>query len=54
LDINKDGAVNILEMTSITQHWGETGTPGWIPQDVNNDGIINSLDMIIVGQHWTP
>jgi hypothetical protein len=53
-DINKDGAVNIRDMTSISQHWGETGTPGWIPQDVNNDGIINSLDMIIVGQHWTP
>ena len=53
-DINKDGAINILDMTSITQHWGETGTPSWIPQDVNNDGIINSLDMIIVGQHWTP
>jgi hypothetical protein len=53
-DINKDGTVNILEMASISQHWGETGTPGWIAQDVNNDGIVNSLDMIIVGQHWTP
>ena len=53
-DLNKDGIVNVLDMTSISQHWGETGTPGWIPQDANNDGIINSLDMIIVGQHWTP
>jgi hypothetical protein len=41
-------------MTSISLHWGETGTPGWIPQDVNSDGIVNSLDLIIVGQHWTP
>ena len=53
-DVNKDGIVNALDMTSISLHWGETGTPGWIPQDVNSDGIVNSLDMIIVGQHWTP
>lgn len=52
-DVNKDGIVNVLDMTGISQHWGETGSPGWIAQDVNNDGIINSLDMIIVGQHWT-
>jgi hypothetical protein len=53
-DVNKDGAVNVVDMTSISQHCGETGTAGWIAQDVNYDGIINSLDMIIVGQHWTP
>jgi hypothetical protein len=53
-DVNKDGIVNALDMTSISLHWGETGTPGWIPQDVNSDGIVNSLDLIIVGQHWTP
>jgi hypothetical protein len=52
-DVNRDGAVNVLDMTSISQHWGETGTPGWIAQDANNDGIINSLDMIVIGQHWT-
>jgi hypothetical protein len=52
--VNKDGAVNVVDMTSISQHCGETGTAGWIAQDVNYDGIINSLDMIIVGQHWTP
>ena len=51
-DVNKDGAVNVLDMISISQHWGETGSPGWIAQDVNGDGVINSLDMIIIGQHW--
>ena len=44
---------NVLDMISVSQHWGESGTPGWIRQDVNSDGVINSLDMIIIGQNWT-
>ena len=52
-DVSQDGAVNILDMIRIGQHWGETGTAGWIPEDVNTDGAINTLDNIVVGQHWT-
>ena len=52
-DVNGDGAVNVLDMVLIGQHWGETGTPGWIPEDVKEDGVINVLDMVLVGQHWT-
>jgi hypothetical protein len=37
----------------ISQHWKETGIPGWAAWDVNNDGIINILDAILVGQQWT-
>jgi hypothetical protein len=25
-----DGAINVLDMVSISQHWGESGSPGWI------------------------
>ena len=52
-DVNMDGAVNVLDMISVSQHMGETGTPGWIRQDVNGDGVINVLDEIAIGQHWT-
>jgi len=52
-DVNMDGAVNVLDMISVSQHWGETGTAGWIRQDVNADGVINVLDNTIIGQHWT-
>ena len=52
-NVNADGAVNVLDMISVSQHWGETGIPGWIRQDVNTDGLINTLDLIIIGQHWT-
>jgi Dockerin type I domain len=48
-----DGSINVLDMISVGQHWGETGTPGWIREDVNRDGTVNVLDYTIVGQHWT-
>jgi hypothetical protein len=50
-DVNRDGTVNVLDMISICQHWGQSGTPGWISQDMNNDGSINSLDLIAISQH---
>ena len=52
-DVNCEGAINVLDMILIGQHWGQTGAPGWIPEDVNGDGTVNVLDMILVGQHWT-
>jgi adhesin HecA-like repeat protein len=52
-DTNGDGAVNVLDIIVVGQHWGESGKAGWIQADVNSDGIINVLDNIIIGQHWT-
>ena len=52
-DPNADGSVNVLDMISVSQHWEETSTVGWIRQDTNQDGVINVLDMTIIGQHWT-
>ena len=52
-DVTNDGSVNVLDMIRVGQHWGETGTSGWIPEDVKEDGEINVLDMILIGQHWT-
>jgi hypothetical protein len=53
-DINKDGAVDVLDMILISQRLGESGTNGWIREDVNDDGSVNMLDSILVGQHWAP
>ncbi len=52
-DVNRDGAVDVLDMVSIGQHWNEVGQAGWIPEDVNEDGTIDVLDNILIGQHWT-
>jgi hypothetical protein len=51
-DVNLDESVNVLDMTLVGQHWGETGAAHWIRGDVNRDGEINVLDMILIGQHW--
>ncbi len=45
-DVNGDGFVNILDMILVGQHFGETGAPGWIPEDVNCDGVIDVRDML--------
>jgi hypothetical protein len=52
-DVNMDGSVNVLDMTTVGQHWGETGAAHFIREDVNRDGAISVLDMILIGQHWT-
>jgi hypothetical protein len=52
-DVNSDGAVNVLDLIRVGQHWGEVGSPGWIPEDVNRDGTVNVLDSILIGQYWT-
>jgi hypothetical protein len=52
-DVNLDLSANVLDMTLVGQHWGETGASHWIRGDVNRDGEVNVLDMILIGQHWT-
>jgi hypothetical protein len=52
-DVNLDLSVNVLDMTLVGQHWGETGALHWIREDVARDGAINVLDMILIGQYWT-
>jgi outer membrane protein assembly factor BamB len=51
-DLNGDNQVNVLDMILVGQHFGESGSPGWISADVNKDGQVNVLDMILIGQHW--
>jgi hypothetical protein len=51
-DVNGDHVVNILDLALVGNHWGETGVPGWIPEDVNADGVIGILDFATLGLHW--
>jgi len=51
-DLNGDHVCNIGDVVVIGLHWGEAGTPGWIPQDLNNDGVINIGDVVVLGLHW--
>jgi len=44
-DVNKDGAVNILDLTLIVSNFGKSGEND---ADVNADGIVNILDLTLV------
>jgi hypothetical protein len=43
-DFNGNGTV---DSDDITEHYGETGTPGWILADLNDDGQVNYLDLSV-------
>ncbi|MYB02529.1 hypothetical protein F4X90_23045 [Candidatus Poribacteria bacterium] len=45
-DVNSDGVVNILDLTLIAQHIGESNPEA----DINRDGIVNILDLTLVAR----
>ena len=48
-DVNKDGVINILDLTLVAANFGQTGD---IPADVNGDNIVNILDLTLVASHF--
>ena len=46
-DLNKDGAVNVLDLTLVARDLGKTGLPAG---DVTGDGAVNVLDLVRVAQ----
>lgn len=51
-DMNGDGIVNVSDLTDMSNHMGEKGTPGWIKEDVDKNGIIDVCDMMLVANHY--
>ena len=52
-DINADGIVNILDLTLIASHFGETPIVDQHPNpDVNGDGTVNILDLTLVAGNF--
>ena len=45
-DVNGDGVVNILDLTLVAQHIGESHPEA----DINRDGIVNILDLTLVAR----
>jgi hypothetical protein len=54
-DLNKDGIVNITDLSILLTNWGRTNAPD---QDVNNDGTVNIFDLSVLlsnyGKSVTP
>jgi len=51
-DLNLDGTVNAADMVICAGFFGQTGTPGWIPEDFLKAGVITVLDLILIGQNF--
>ena len=47
-DVNKDGIIDIRDLTIVGQHYGEEDSI----YDLNGDGIVDVSDLVIVGQHF--
>lgn len=52
-DVNRDGIVNILDLTFVASHFGETLSEDQYPNpDANVDGTVNILDLTLVANHF--
>ena len=47
-DVNKDGVVNILDLTLVAQAIGT----GLAEGDVNGDGVVNVFDLVFVANQF--
>lgn len=48
-DVNKDGVINILDLTFVAANFGQTGPT---PADANGDNVVNILDLTLVASHF--
>lgn len=57
-DLNGDGWVDIFDLCQVAIHYGETGTPGWIPEDFTGstpyvpDGKVDIYELAAVAQKY--
>ena len=49
-DINGDGYVNVVELLSVIDQWGQTDSFA----DLNFDGIVNVSDLLLIISDWGP
>ena len=47
-DVDGNGVVNVLDKVQVRNHFGESGSPGWIDADVDCNGVVNVLDKVKV------
>lgn len=49
-DINKDGRVDVFDLSNLLSNWAKTGAIG---ADLNGDSVVNIFDLSILLNHWT-
>ena len=51
-DIDKNGECKVFDLILVSNHYGETGSQGWIREDVDNNGEIQIIDLVLVSNHY--
>lgn len=52
-DVNMDGVINMLDLTYVASHIGETPNDELSPNpDINGDNVINILDLVLIANHF--
>ena len=52
-DVNEDGIINILDLTFVASHFGETPIENQYPNsDVNRDGTVDIFDLVQVANQF--
>ena len=51
-DINNDGIINVFDQVLVSNHYGETGSSGWIREDVDNSGEIEVFDLVLISNNY--
>ena len=52
VDINRDGVVDLGDLSVVTNDWGRTGPAGSLPGDINGDGFVDLQDQSIITNNW--
>ncbi|HSX06448.1 MAG TPA: polysaccharide deacetylase family protein [Candidatus Saccharimonadia bacterium] len=51
-DINGDNAINAIDLSILSSHWGVTTGATRAQGDLNGDGAVNAIDLSILSSNW--
>jgi hypothetical protein len=51
-DIDSNGVCNVVDFILISNHYNESGNPGWIREDADNNGYVKVIDLVLISDHY--
>ena len=51
-DANGDGAVNVSDLSTLANHFGQDNRPDWVEGNFNNDLVVDVLDLAILANNY--